>query len=338
MIDVDKCHELFRDEIKQKLAFSGQVPFGEWKEKLKKKFSELTGLSEIEKNGCSLGVVMEYVREEDGCKRIRFTFESERGMTVPGYLLVPAAGKKKYPLAITLQGHSTGFHNSIGEIKYPQDEEYQPRGAFALQAVRRGFAALAIEQRGMGEQKSSLTHGQNCQHVFATALLLGRTIVGERVWDIHRAIDAVLSSFDFVDGTKIMVTGNSGGGTAAYYAACYDDRIGLCVPGCSFCPYRESILSRWHCGCNYIPDAYRWFEMQDLAGLIAPRSLAVIAGQKDEDFPIAGVRRGYKTVESIYSAVGARGNCRLIETPMGHWWCEEIVWKTVAEEMKRLGW
>ncbi len=337
MINVDKCHAILRDNVVPMCAFNEENNFSSWKKLLKKEFIKRTGLDRIAENGCALNVVMESVEKKEGYMKIRFTFDSEIGMTVPCYLLLPTTGGK-YPLAITLQGHSTGFHNSIGEIKYPQDEDYQPRGAFALQAVKRGFAALAIEQRGLGEQKSSLTHGQNCQNVFTTALLLGRTIIGERVWDIHRAIDAVLATFAEIDGDKIVVTGNSGGGTAAYYAACYDERIKISAPSCAFCPYKDSILSLWHCGCNYIPDAYRYFEMQDLSALIAPRKLVVIAGEKDAEFPIEGVKRGFAAVQKIYQTAGAEGNCRLVVTPREHFWCEDLVWGAIVDEAKKLKW
>ncbi len=335
-MSVDTCHEILRDKITQELAFPGLLTEA-YRQALREKFISLTGLDEIAKNACPLQVHVEKEEQKDGYKQIRFTFESEVGTTVPCYLLLPN-GEKKYPLAITLQGHSTGFHNSIGEIQYPQDEAYQPRGAFAVQAVQNGFAALAIEQRGLGEQKSPLTHGQNCQNVFTTALLLGRTIIGERVWDISRAIDAVLSTFAQIDGEKIVVTGNSGGGTAAYYAACYDERISISAPSCAFCPYKYSILSVWHCGCNYIPNAYRFFEMQDLAALIAPKSLIVVAGEKDVEFPIEGVKIGYKRVEEIYRAAGVTEKCRLVVTPREHWWCEDLVWSAIVEESNRLGW
>ena len=95
------------------------------------------------------------------------TFESEKGEFVPCYLLIPDTGKEKYPVAITLQGHSTGFHNSIGVVKYEQDEAYQPRGQFAIQTVKNGFIALAIEQRGMGERRPSARH-QNAANMWNT--------------------------------------------------------------------------------------------------------------------------------------------------------------------------
>ena len=49
-------------------------------------------------------------------------FESENDSFVPCYLLIPDTSKEKYPVAITLQGHTTGFHNSVGII-IPAEKE-----------------------------------------------------------------------------------------------------------------------------------------------------------------------------------------------------------------------
>ena len=260
---------------------------------------------------------------------------------MPCYLLIPDTGKKSYPVAVTLQGHSSGFHNSISEPKEGENPGYaMGRGAFAVQAVKRGFIALAIEQRGMGERRPNARHqkdAQMCEYTAHFALMLGRTILGERMWDVSRAIDA-LASFPVCDLEKILITGNSGGGTMSFYAATFDERIKLSVPSCAFCTYEDSIMNWYHCSCNFIPHAYEWFEMQDLAALIAPRRLAVISGAEDEIFPLYGVERGYAEVEKIFAAAGAPESCRLVKTPKGHWWCEDIVWDTIAEECKKLGW
>lgn len=334
------CHQLLTEGMHPALSYDESKPYQEWKAQTREKFIELTGIKNIEKNACPLRVEIESEEQKDGYKQIRFVFESEKGAFVPCYLLIPDTGKEKYPVAITMQGHSTGFHNSVGIVKYEQDEAYQPRGQFAIQAVKRGFIALAIEQRGMGERRPA---GRNwgeanmCEYEAHIALLLGRTILGERMWDISRAID-VLGQFPKCDTDKILITGNSGGGTISYYASCYDERIQLSVPSCAFCSYERSILTMFHCSCNFIPRAYEWFEMQDLSCLIAPRRLSVVAGREDPIFLIDGVEKGYETVEKIYKAENASGNCRLIETPKGHWWCEDIIWNTVQEETKKLGW
>ena len=99
--------------------------------------------------------IIEKVEEKEKYLKIDFFFESEKESWVPCCLLLPLQGGKD-PLVITLQGHSTGYHNSFGEARFAEDEEYiRTRGDFALQAVQCGYAALAIEQRGMGCRMSS---------------------------------------------------------------------------------------------------------------------------------------------------------------------------------------
>ena len=335
----DLCHQLLMNK-KPKLSFDENNDYSTWKNVIKEKFIELVGIDNIEKNACPLNIQIESEEEKDGYKQIRFVFESEKGAFVPCYLLIPDTGKAKYPVAITLQGHSSGFHNSVGIVKYEGDAEYQTRGQFAVQAVKNGFIALAIEQRGMGERRPRGYHqemAQMCEYTAHIALLLGRTILGERMWDVSKAIDA-LAYFPKCDLDRILITGNSGGGTMSFYASCYDERIKLSVPSCAFCTYEDSIMNWYHCSCNFIPHAYEWFEMQDLSCMIAPRPLLVVAGKEDKIFPIGGVVTGFETVKGIYEASGVAENCKLVETPKAHWWCEDIVWTAIKEEAEKLGW
>ena len=331
-INGDLCHKNIVKNLKPSLSYDKDKSFDEQKAAIDAKLRELLGLDLIEANACEPDLTIEEDIMMDGYRRIRFVFFSEPETPVPCYLLIPDTGKEKYPVAITLQGHSTGFHNSIGVAKYDRDNNYLPRGAFGLQAVENGFIALCIEQRSMGERKppnpSDGAHG--CCFQTHNAFMLGRTTIGERVHDISRAID-LLSNFEQCDLDKILITGNSGGGTASYYAACIDERIKICVPSCAFCPYEDSIMAMLHCGCNYIPSARRYFEMQDLACLIAPRKLAIVSGNLDSIFPIDGVKRGYETVKEIYAAAGVPENATLTITPKEHWWCVDIVWPLIKK-------
>lgn len=340
-----ECHERLVKLITQKLAFSEKADYAAWRKEIREKFIELLGIDKCEANACPLNVDVESTEQMDGYRRIRFTYESEKGAVVPCYLLVPDTGKEKYPVVITLQGHSSGFHNSIGVPKYEGDENYSGaggngRGAFAVQAVKEGYIALAIEQRGMGERRPvefNRRWAHMCGYEGDNSFMFGRTLVGERAWDVSKAIDA-LASFSECDLDKIAITGNSGGGTMSFYAACYDERIKISVPSCAFCDYKSSIMAMHHCTCNYIPNAYQWFEMQDLSALIAPREFVAVAGKEDPIFPIEGVRTAFETVKKIYEKAGAKDNCKLIETPKGHWWCVDIIWPTVKEKMQKLGW
>lgn len=340
-VNAAACHELLKKTIKQKLAYRDDCDYTEWKKQIKEKYDELLGINEIRKNECPLNLVIESAEYMDGYRRIRFTYESEVGAVVPAYILIPNTGKEKYPVVITLQGHSSGFHNSVSIAKSERDKNYiKTQGAYTTQAVKQGYIGVAIEQRAMGERRPEdpgRSGALMCGHEAHVAEMLGRTLLGERAWDISKLIDA-LASFPECDLDKIVLTGSSGGGTATYYSACFDERIKIAAPDCSFCAYEDSIMNFHHCSCNYIPHAYEWFEMQDLACLIAPRNLICMNGGLDEVFPPEGVKKAYRTVEKIYAREHATGNCRLSFSTKGHYWCQNLVWPAIREEMLKLGW
>ena len=148
-VNGDNCHDILTKEQRGKLAFREGAEYEAWRQAVGEKLHELLGLDVIAENACPITIDIEETVEFDTYKRIRLTYESEKGHFVPAYLLIPKQGKASYPLAIALQGHTTGFHNSIGVIKYEQDRDGQPDNCFGLQAVENGFAALCIEQRGV---------------------------------------------------------------------------------------------------------------------------------------------------------------------------------------------
>jgi len=335
----DTIHDNLMQE-KPILAFDENAEFAPWKEQIQEKYMELLGMDEIAKNACEIKVEIEEEVRQDGYIRYRYVFESEKGCYVPCYLLVPDTGKKKYPVLICLQGHTAGFHISIGVEKFQGDAGDLVTSTFALDGVKNGFAALCIEQRGMGErqpknQARGRQPGRGCPCLFTamTALLTGRTLIGERVWDVSKAIDS-LSYFDNLDLDDITCVGNSGGGTATYYSACYDQRIKVAVPSCAVCSYKTSIGDMWHCTCNYIPKAAKYFDMGELAALIAPRKLIMVNGKIDPIFPIDGARDVYSVVEKVYEKAGAKGNCELMETEREHYFCKDLIFGRIGRTEK----
>ena len=328
-INNDVIHEQLLSQ-KPLLAYDENNDYIEWKEQVRRKYVELLGLDLIAQNACDIKVEIEERVETDEYTRYRYVFESEKGCFVPCYLLIPRAQKQKFPVCICLQGHTTGFHISIGEKKYDQDDKSLETSTFALDAVKNGYAALAIEQRGMGERTTlrenrgaSLTCG--CMFTAMTALMLGRTLIGERVWDVSKAIDSLEYFKDKLDLNDITLLGTSGGGTATYYAACYDKRIKVAVPTCAICTYKDSIGDMWHCTCNYIPGIAKYFDMGELSALIAPRKLLVCNGEIDPIFPLSGTKEVYSVIEKIYEKEGVPENCQLKVYPnKPHYFDKEI--------------
>lgn len=318
-IDNDIIHENLLQNTPI-LAYNENNDYADWKAMVKQKYIELLGLDVIAKNACDIQIEIEEEIQTEEYTRYRYVFESEKGCFVPCYLLIPRAQKEKFPVCVCVQGHTTGFHISIGEAKYEEDEKSLQTSTFALDAVKNGYAALAIEQRGMGERTTlqqkrgpSLTCG--CYFTAMTALLLGRTLIGERVWDVSKAIDSLDYFKDKLDLEDITMVGTSGGGTATYYAACYDERIKTAAPTCAVCTYKDSIGDLWHCSCNYIPKMAQYFDMGELATLIAPRKLLVGVGEIDPIFPLKGTQEVYSVIEKIYKKEDAENNCKLAIFP-----------------------
>lgn len=292
--------------------------FDEWQEKARAKLSELLGLDKFTKTDENFEI--EYEKELEDYRRIRFTFQSEEGCTVPCWLVIP--NKKispKPPLMICLQGHGTGMHISLGEPKYERDKSKIENGDrdFAVQCVKKGICALVMDQRCFGERGGNPY--PDCHGAAMTAILTGRTLIGGRVWDIMRAIDAVENHFsDICDTDKIYCMGNSGGGTATFYASALEDRIKGAIPSCAFCTFADSIGELHHCACNYVPHIAEYFDMAELAGMSAPKPMVIVSGVTDGIFPIEGAEKEFSRLKGIYAASPAPQNCFHAKGAEGH--------------------
>lgn len=305
--------------------------FAAWQARSRARLTELLGMDKI--TPCEADVQIEWEEERDYGREVRITYAPEAGFRNVAHILFPKETGKR-PMVICLQGHSTGMHISLGQPKYPGDVETIAGGRdFALQAVREGYIAIAAEQRNFGECGGT-EKGPDCFEASMSALLCGRTTIGERVWDISRLIDVMLTTFaDRVDENKIVCTGNSGGGTATFYAACMDERIAVALPSCSVCTYGDSIAAMHHCACNFIPGVALDFDMGDLSGLIAPRSFAILAGAKDPIFPLPGVKKSYAICQSLYAAAGVPDRCALLIGDAGHQYYPALAWPWIREAL-----
>lgn len=274
----------------------------------------------------------------DGVRDTRFSFMTEPGERITAHLLRPAAVEGNVPVMICLQGHNSGARISMGVAASEEDRaELGMDRDYAVQALARGWAAVVFDQRGFGERSDSRPEGfrhglewRPCHHLTSVALLKGRTLLGERVWDVSRAIDA-LASFDGIDLGRIGCIGDSTGGAVAYFAAAVDERIALAVPAAYVSSFRYSLLQHDHCEDHYLPGFLRFFELGDLAILIAPRPIVVVVGAQDISFPIAGALEAFERIEEIYHMVGAADAARLVQGPEGHRFYADLAWPVITD-------
>jgi dienelactone hydrolase len=150
-------------------------------------------------------------------------------------------------------------------------------------AVQRGYAVLAIEILGFGRRREApypaSPDASSCQTLSGTALMLGQTMAGWRVYDAMRAID-YLETRPEVDEKRIGAMGISGGGLNALYVAALDTRVRATVVSGFLNTFRDSMIGVHHCIDNFIPGLLLDAEMSDIAGLVAPARFVVRKRQR----------------------------------------------------------
>jgi len=168
-----------------------------------------------------------------------------------------------------------------------------------------------------------------------TALLMGKTTIGERVWDVSRLIDVLETDFsDKLDINNICCMGNSGGGTATSYIAALEERVVLCMPSCAMCTYKDSIGAMRHCTCNYVPGISLYFDMNDLMAMAAPKYFIQVSGAEDVIFPIDAAKEVFEKGKLAYKALGKEDNCALVVGDGGHRFYADDSWPIVHKFLK----
>lgn len=324
----------------RRFAFRGRDPqdVAAWQSAFRPHLRRLLGIDRIAARGtCALEP--RCVGEADAGDHVReeWTIQSEPGFRLPFFLLrpregVPAGGR---PLVITPHGHGRAGKRTYAGLWSTEEERREIEGGqrdVALQAVRAGCVAIAPDMRGFAglrrHEERERDAVSSCRTLQMHALLFGRTLVGERVWDVGRLIDYAATRPE-VDPSRIAVTGNSGGGTVALFAAACDERVALAIPGSYFCTFAGSIGAIHHCECNYVPGLLADAEMADVAGLIAPRPFLAVAGRQDPIFPYPAVLEAFEALRAIYAAAGAAECCALSTGEGGHRYYGADVWPFV---------
>ncbi|MCC6457758.1 MAG: dienelactone hydrolase family protein [Caldilineaceae bacterium] len=287
-----------------------------WRERLHAKLVELLGGFPATK--APLQPVLLETRELPEYRLEKVALQSEPGIYIPCYVLIPHQVAPPYRPVIALHGHgSGGAAHLLGltrnqatraeELAHIEAHNYD----YAHQLARRGFMVFVPEQRGFGERMedhAGLVNGSemwqsSCRALAFNAMLMGKTVLGMRVWDVMRTLDYIASRPEATTGT-VGCVGLSGGGTTTLYAAALDPRITAAVISGAFSSFRTSIMSTIHCECNYVPNILQYAEMADIAALIAPRAQLVESALQDPIFPVDEAKAACQEVARVYALLG----------------------------------
>ena len=203
-----------------------------------------------------------------------FQFESEPGMRVPGWLVRPSSkgGRGSTVLYLT----DDGGDGVVGE----------PGSMDRLLSA--GHAVYAITQRGTGLTTPRFPSGgpnyyDGSVHLderFAwTCLVMGRPIIGQRVWDTLRAVDYLVSRPD-VDASQIRIVGVGSSGLPAMMAALLDDRVRSVLVDRTQAGYASILESETYSLklAWFVPGILRKFDLPQIAAALRPRACWILNG------------------------------------------------------------
>lgn len=291
-INGDECHEILIQKIQPSLSYKKDMDFKAWQKALYEKFIEVIGVKNVEEKACDLHLKT----KKTGEGVFEITFDSETGVKCFCRLRLPLVRRDKTTVIVL-------------PIGYDNEREK----TFITEALEKNCTVLSVYQRGVNYEKDEEHYWQDsCLHATGVAWHLGRTLVGERVWDIRRAIDAILN-FEEIKVDKIVSAGYKNGATTAFYAACYDDRIKECVCVDGFCSYKTSLLNTQHCVCEYIPSAYLYFDMPDLGGLLVEKKVVVAISVDNAFYPMNQVEKSFEKLKTIFDDQKRGNNCVLMK-------------------------
>jgi dienelactone hydrolase len=285
---------------------------------------------------CDLNpVVIEEVDMGD-YKRKKVILETEPGIFMPLYVLIPGDIKEgeKRPAVIAAHGHGGGGKLATACIRdnpVIQEAIEKYNYSYGVDFVRKGLIVFCPDARGFGERREKTSQGNSgeeplyssCTVLNNMALPLGMTVTGMWVWDLMRLIDYIYRRDDCLNN-RIGCVGLSGGGLQTLWLAALDDRISCAVISGYFYGYRQALLEMPNgCSCNYIPHLWEKADMGDIGALIAPRPLLIETGDEDELNGEGGLSNVYPQVEiarQAYELFGKENELHHHVFHSGHRW------------------
>ena len=255
-------------------------------------------------------------------------FESVPDFFVTGAVFLPDETKFQapYPAVLIVCGHSNDAK------AYTQ---YQ--GVAALAATH-GLAAFVIDPIDQGERGQQLREDGRplLQGVPAHnslgpgSILLGRNTATFEVWDMIRALD-YLESREDIDGKRLGVTGNSGGGTQTSYMMALDDRVQAAAVHCYLCGLYGKMMTTigpQDAEQNIFGQAGFGMDHVDYCIMRAPKP-TLIGTTTGDFFPVEDAWATARNAQRIFDRLGYSEKMSITEADGPHGWHKTLREATV---------
>lgn len=263
-----------------------------WQKQVRKKLGALLKMEDLLAKKAAIPLAPKTISSEDKGKYVFHEMEitATPGRRIRIVLTLPTGAKGPMPAVVAVAGHGGDRHTCYVKASYK-------RCAHVL--AERGYVTIStrVSQHKVYEK--------------------GRTLMGERLWDLMRCVD-FLESLEPVDANRIGCAGNSLGGEMVMWLAGMDERLKASVSS-GFLTKMDQ-MEKNHCMCWKLPGLRELVDFADIYSLIAPRALLCQNGLKEpaSQFPVPLAREALKEIEVIYHDLGRSERLAFVAHQGGH--------------------
>ncbi len=314
-----------------------------WRTDLRARLQHLIGLDQMIPTALNPRVTA--VVQCEGYLRERVEIDTEPGVTMPLFVLVPdeiakqspsaepaSAGKRTAPAIIAAHGHDSGGKETVAGVDanpLVKDRILHYHYNYGQVAVQHGYVVFCPDARGFGERRETysqtpdMTLNGSCRQLAHMAVPLGMTVTGMWTWDLMRLLDYIALRPE-CQNQPVGCIGLSGGGLQTLWLAAMDERIQCAIDSGYFYGVKDSLLTLSdNCDCNYVPHLWEVADMGDLGALVAPRALLIESGYRDELNGARGfenVLEQFAITQKAYDLLGVQDRLDLATFDGPHMW------------------
>lgn len=255
---------------------------GSWQPEVRDALFEGLHLTDLVKAPGAIPLDVETLKEEarDGFTLLTIEFQSTATRRMQAQLALPdGAAAAPRPAVVAIHGHG-------GNLTSPFTSESPAYKEFGSALARKGFVVISTS---VG------------QHEVYEA---GRTLMGERLWDLMRCVD-LLASRPEVDPERLGCGGLSLGGEMAMWLGGMDPRMRATVSA-GFLTYMDH-MEQNHCMCWKFDGLRDLVDFPDVYALTAPRALQCQNGLQEPEtqFNVPLARQAMTEIQPAYNALDA---------------------------------